>query len=68
MEKIIRQKIALDKYDITRSNYKEVATDLIRLCTVYLFKENWELEHECISRKWSLKKTLQIAEKETWRN
>ncbi|NSL86157.1 hypothetical protein ECE50_004910 [Chitinophaga sp. Mgbs1] len=56
MEKIIRQKIDHDKYNITCSNYKEVATDLIRLRTVYLFKENWELEHECINRKWSYKK------------
>ncbi|WP_160714802.1 hypothetical protein [Chitinophaga solisilvae] len=55
MEKIIRQKIDHDKYDITRSNYKKVATDRIRFRTVYLFKENWEPEHECINRKWSLK-------------
>ncbi|RBL90033.1 hypothetical protein [Chitinophaga flava] len=64
MEKIIRQKIDHDKYDITRSNYKEVATDLIRLRTVYLFKENWELELECINRKWSLKeKTIANSRK-----
>ena len=55
VEKIIRNKIKDDTYNVTFENYKEVVTDLIGLRALHLFKEDWIKVNTFITETWNLK-------------
>lgn len=55
IEKIIRKKIEKPNLIINVNNYRDKITDLIGIRALHLFKEDWEIIHEFILRKWKLK-------------
>jgi putative GTP pyrophosphokinase len=55
IEALIRKKIANQELEINSKNYNEIATDLIEIRVLHLFKEDWEYAHEYITNKWVLK-------------
>ncbi len=52
---IIKNKIKHAGLEVNINNYKELATDLLEVRVLHLFKQDWEAIHEYIIRKWPLK-------------
>lgn len=55
IEALIRRKMVNKELAVNSKNYNEIATDLIEIRVLHLFKEDWESIHEYITNKWVLK-------------
>lgn len=52
IEKIIRKRRKDSSLDINIQNYREIITDLIGIRALHLFKDDWTLIHDFITKTW----------------